>query len=151
MTDLDGFIANLPKVELHVHHVGSAAPETVAGLAERHAGSTPVPADPELLADYFQFTDFAHFIEVYLRWSTSFGTPVDVATLTYDVAAGLAAQQVRYAELTLTPYSSVIRGMPREAYSKRSRTRGSVRRATMASRCGGASTSLARLGWPPPI
>ena len=25
-----------------------------------------MPADPELLADYFTFTDFAHFIEVYL-------------------------------------------------------------------------------------
>jgi adenosine deaminase len=116
MTDLRAFIADLPKVELHVHHVGSASPETVAGLAARHAGSTPVPADPELLADYFQFTNFAHFIEVYLSVVDLIRDPVDVATLTYDVAAGLAAQQVRYAELTLTPYSSVIRGMAPEAY-----------------------------------
>ena len=116
MTELDGFIAKLPKVELHVHHVGSASPQTVAGLAERHAGSTPVPSDPDLLADYFQFTNFAHFIEVYLSVVDLIRDPVDVATLTYDVAAGLAAQQVRYAELTLTPYSSVIRGMAAEAF-----------------------------------
>ncbi len=116
MTYLEAFIAGLPKVELHVHHVGSAAPETVAELAARHAGSTPVPADPELLADYFQFTDFAHFVEVYLSVVDLIRDPADVATLTYDVAAGLAAQQVRYAELTLTPYSSVIRGMPAEAF-----------------------------------
>ena len=64
--DRDAFIAGLPKAELHVHHVGSAAPHTVAALAERHAGSTAVPADPDLLADYFTFTDFAHFVTVYL-------------------------------------------------------------------------------------
>ena len=40
----------------------------------------------------------------------------DVATLTYDIARDLAAQQVRYAELTLTPYSSITRGIPAEAF-----------------------------------
>ena len=35
-TAYEGFIAGLPKAELHVHHVGSARPETVARLAERH-------------------------------------------------------------------------------------------------------------------
>ena len=58
------FIAGLPKAELHVHHVGSATPAIVARLAERHPGT--VPADPEQLADFFRFRDFAHFIEIYL-------------------------------------------------------------------------------------
>ena len=114
--DLQAFIEGLPKVELHVHHVGSASPLTVARLAERHAGSTPVPADPDLLADYFQFTDFGHFIEVYLSVVDLIRDPDDVATLTYDIGADLAAQNVRYAELTLTPYSSVVRGIPGEAF-----------------------------------
>jgi aminodeoxyfutalosine deaminase len=113
---LDEFIAGLPKVELHVHHVGSASPETVARLAARHAGSTPVPADPELLASYFQFTDFAHFVDVYLSVVDLIRDAEDVATLTYDIAAGLAAQQVRYAELTVTPYSSIVRGIAAEAF-----------------------------------
>ncbi|WP_433204852.1 adenosine deaminase [Dactylosporangium sp. CS-047395] len=116
MRDLTAFVAGLPKVELHVHHVGSAAPATVARLAERHAGSTPVPADPLLLAEYFTFTDFAHFIEVYLSVVDLIRDAEDVATLTYDIGAGLAAQNVRYAELTLTPYSSITRGIPAEAY-----------------------------------
>lgn len=113
---LEEFIAGLPKVELHVHHVGSASPETVARLAARHAGSTPVPADPDLLAGYFRFTDFAHFVDVYLSVVDLIRDAEDVATLTYDVAAGLAAQQVRYAELTVTPYSSIVRGIPAEAF-----------------------------------
>lgn len=66
MIDLTDFVAGLPKAELHVHHIGSASPKTVAELAARHEGSTPVPADPERLGDYFTFTDFAHFIQVYL-------------------------------------------------------------------------------------
>jgi adenosine deaminase/aminodeoxyfutalosine deaminase len=113
---LEDFIAGLPKVELHVHHVGSASPGTVARLAARHAGSTPVPADPGLLADYFQFTDFRHFIDVYLSVVDLIRDPEDILTLTYDIGAGLAAQQVRYAELTLTPYSSIVRGIPAEAF-----------------------------------
>ncbi|MEV6924916.1 adenosine deaminase [Dactylosporangium sp. NPDC051485] len=116
MRDLTAFIAGLPKVELHVHHVGSATPETVARLAERHAGDTPVPADPQLLAEYFTFTDFAHFIEVYLSVVDLIRDAEDVATLTYDIGAGLAAQSVRYAELTLTPYSSIHRGIAAEAF-----------------------------------
>ncbi|MFG2042029.1 adenosine deaminase [Dactylosporangium sp. NPDC048998] len=115
-SDLTDFVAGLPKVELHVHHVGSATPQTVARLAERHAGATPVPADPQLLAEYFTFTDFAHFIEVYLSVVDLIRDAEDVATLTYDIGAGLAAQSVRYAELTLTPYSSIARGIPAEAY-----------------------------------
>jgi len=110
------FIAGLPKAELHVHHIGSASPHTVAQLAARHDGATPVPADPEQLAAYFTFTDFAHFIDVYLSVVDLIRDAEDVWTLTYDIARDLAAQNVRYAELTLTPYSSVVRGIPPEAF-----------------------------------
>ncbi|HEY2984823.1 MAG TPA: adenosine deaminase [Jatrophihabitantaceae bacterium] len=114
--DLDAFIAGLPKAELHVHHVGSASPRIVAELAARHEGETPVPADADALADYFTFTDFAHFIEVYLSVVDLIRDPRDLWTLTYEIARELAAQNVRYAELTLTPYSSVVRGIAAEAY-----------------------------------
>ncbi|WP_444950845.1 adenosine deaminase [Micromonospora ureilytica] len=116
MTDLPTFIAGLPKVELHVHHVGSASPRIVAELAARHEGRTPVPADPDALADYFEFRDFAHFIEVYLSVVDLIRDPEDVWILTHEVARELARQQVRYAELTITPYSHVRRGIPAPAF-----------------------------------
>jgi aminodeoxyfutalosine deaminase len=109
---LESFIAGLPKVELHVHHVGSAAPRIVAELAARHEGRTPVPADPEAVAKYFEFRDFAHFIEIYLSVVDLIREPEDVRILTYEVGRELARQQVRYAELTVTPYSHVSRGIP---------------------------------------
>ena len=109
------FIAGLPKAELHVHHVGSASPRIVAELAARHPGSR-VPADPEQLADYFTFSDFAHFIEVYLSVVDLIRDAEDVRTLTYGVARDMTAQNIRYAELTVTPYSSIHRGIRAEAF-----------------------------------
>ncbi|MFG3361171.1 MULTISPECIES: adenosine deaminase [Streptomyces] len=113
--DLRAFIAGLPKAELHVHHVGSASPRIVSELAARHRDSK-VPSDPEALAEYFTFTDFAHFIEVYLSVVDLIRTPEDVRLLTYEVARDLARQQVRYAELTLTPFSSTRRGIDERAF-----------------------------------
>jgi aminodeoxyfutalosine deaminase len=114
--DAAAFIAGLPKVELHVHHVGSASPRIVAELAARHAGRTPVPTDIGALAEYFTFRDFAHFIEIYLSVVDLIRDEEDVRILTYEVARELARQQVRYAELTVTPYSHVRRGIPAEAF-----------------------------------
>jgi aminodeoxyfutalosine deaminase len=116
MTVTREFLTGLPKAELHVHHVGSASPRIVAELAARHPGS-PVPADPALLAEYFRFSDFAHFIDIYLSVVELIKTPEDVRLLTYEVAREMAEQQnLRYAELTVTPYTSVIRGIAAEGF-----------------------------------
>jgi aminodeoxyfutalosine deaminase len=88
----------------------------VAELAARHEGATAVPADPAALADYFAFRDFRHFIDVYLSVVDLIRDDEDVRTLTYEVARELARQRVRYAELTITPYSSVKRGIPAPAF-----------------------------------
>lgn len=114
---LGDFIAGLPKAELHVHHVGSASPRMVAELAERHPGT--VPSDLGALRAFYEFRDFAHFIEVYLAVVSLIRTPEDVRFLTYEVAREMATtQSVRYAELTCTPYTSVLAGVPIEAYTE---------------------------------
>jgi aminodeoxyfutalosine deaminase len=111
------FIRDLPKAELHVHHVGSASPRIVAELAERHPGT--VPADLDALKEFFTFRDFAHFIEVYLAVVALIRTPEDIRYLTYEIAREMAAGQgLRYAELTCTPYTSVLAGVPIEAYTE---------------------------------
>jgi len=111
---LESFVAGLPKAELHVHQVGSASPRIVAQLAERHPGV--VPSDPEALAAYFQFDDFAHFISIYLSVVKLVETAEDVRLLTYEVAREMTGQQIRYAELTITPYLSVGPTLPAEAF-----------------------------------
>ncbi|WP_106401956.1 adenosine deaminase [Actinocorallia populi] len=113
---LENFIAGLPKAELHVHHVGSASPRIVAELAARHEGTTAVPADPELLAEYFTFRDFDHFIEVYVSVVELVRDAEDVRMLTYGIAEDMARQNIRYAELTVTPYFTLLKGVADEAF-----------------------------------
>ena len=108
------FVAGLPKAEIHVHHVGSASPRIVSELAARHPGV--VPSDLDALRDFYTFRDFGHFIEVYLAVVDLIRDPADVRLLTYEVAAEMAEQNIRYAELTLTPWTSVQAGVPIEAY-----------------------------------
>ena len=110
----EGFIAGLPKAELHVHHVGSASLRVVAELAERHPGT--VPSDPEELAQFFVFDDFAHFVRNYLSVVALIKTAEDIHSLTYGVAADMAARNIRYAELTVTPYLSITDELPAEAF-----------------------------------
>ena len=118
--DLSSFIAGLPKAELHVHHVGSASPAIVSELAMRHPGIVPIDTDE--LRRFFEFRDFAHFVEVYLAVVDLVRTDADIRYLTYEVDRELSTgQQVLYAELTCTPYTSVLpddpdHGIPIEAY-----------------------------------
>jgi aminodeoxyfutalosine deaminase len=107
-------VAGLPKAEIHVHHVGSASPRIVSELAARHPGT--VPADLEALREFYTFRDFGHFIEVYLAVVDLLREPEDIRLLTYEVATDMAAQNIRYAELTLTPWTSVAAGIPIEAF-----------------------------------
>ncbi len=111
---LSAFVAGLPKAELHVHHIGSASPRIVSALAERHPGT--VPSDPEELRQFYRFRDFGHFIEVYLAVVDLVRDAEDVRMLTYEVAADMAGQNIRYAELTCTPYTNVRAGVPIEAF-----------------------------------
>jgi aminodeoxyfutalosine deaminase len=118
MTALDGFIDALPKVELHVHLVGSASLPTVLELARRHTGHQ-VPTDEEALRKFYAFRDFPHFAEVYFAVNGLVREPEDVAALVAGAARDLAAQNVRYVELTVTPFSHVVAmGMPMKAVTE---------------------------------
>jgi adenosine deaminase len=44
MTDLVGFIASLPKAELHLHIEGALEPELMFALAERNGVMLPYPS-----------------------------------------------------------------------------------------------------------
>jgi aminodeoxyfutalosine deaminase len=111
MDTLEGFVAALPKVELHVHLVGSAPVETVLSLARRHP-DRGVPASEEGLREFYTFRDFPHFIDVYTAVSGLISEPEDIADLIRGVAANLAAQNVRYAEFQFGPYAFQRTGMP---------------------------------------
>jgi len=104
------FISALPKVELHVHLVGSASVPTVLELARRHP-ERGVPTEEAALRAYYEFTDFPHFIDVYTAVNRLVRTGADVTELVLGLARDHAANNVRYAEVTVTPTSHLKSGI----------------------------------------
>ncbi|WP_394618020.1 adenosine deaminase [Lentzea sp. JNUCC 0626] len=105
------FIHALPKVELHVHLVGSAGLDTVLELARRHP-SAGVPTDRAELERFYTFRDFDHFLKVFWAVQSMLKSRADIHALVVGLARELARQNVRYAEVTVTPYNHLTDGMP---------------------------------------
>lgn len=108
--DVAQFAAALPKVELHLHLVGSASLETVLTLARRHPESG-VPTDREELRRFYAFRDFPHFLRVYHDVNLLVNTGADVVTLLAGLAEDLAGHNVRYAEVQVTPVRNRMAGI----------------------------------------
>ncbi len=99
---LADFIREMPKVELHIHLEGSIDPTTLLALAERNG--VPLPAsDLKGLEEFYHFTDFDHFIQVYVTISRCLRTADDFRLIAYEFGAEMARQRIRYAEVTFQP------------------------------------------------
>lgn len=96
------FVAALPKAELHLHLIGAAEPATVLALAHRHPDGG-VPSEPDALQQFYAFTDFPHFLDVYSQVASLVRTGQDVLTLLDGLGAQMAASTVRYAEIQVGP------------------------------------------------
>ncbi len=94
----------MPKVELHVHLEGSIRPETLIELARRNGVSLPA-GTVEGLRRWYRFNDFKHFIEIYLTVSSCICSPEDIELIARDFLRNQAPQNIRYSEVTFTPYT----------------------------------------------
>ncbi len=104
---------DLEKCELHLHLEGSLRPATMQALAATHG----LDLDPvELAADY-QFRDFPHFIELFVRGLRLLRGTDDFVLITEALAQELVAQNVRYAEVTTTYFAHHSHGIADEDYS----------------------------------
>ncbi|MDO9485716.1 MAG: adenosine deaminase [Actinomycetota bacterium] len=115
--DISAYISGLPKAELHVHLQGAASVATVLELAKRHPGAG-IPTLEEDLRRFYTFSDFAHFIEVYIAVNELVRTADDVQSLVFGLGRDLQQVQVRYAEVTVTPDSHLLVGIAPEALSR---------------------------------
>jgi aminodeoxyfutalosine deaminase len=110
-TELAAAIAALPKAELHLHLEGSIAPETVVRLAANY----DVQVSEEEVAARYRYSDFSGFIEAY-KWVTSFlRRPADYRLIAEELFDRLIAQNVIYAEVTLSGGVMLRRGQDVEA------------------------------------
>lgn len=111
---LDEFITRMPKVELHLHLEGSIAPRTLLELARRNG--VELPADTvEGVERLFRYRDFGEFLSLFKAMAKAIVSGEDFARLAYELGCDLAAQQVRYAEVMLSPMQHIRRVDLREA------------------------------------
>lgn len=94
-------------MELHVHLEGSMSVATVRELTERHAVD-PTPVWPDGFPEVFSFDGFPSFAAQYFYGLSLLRTADDLAVVTDDLAVTLAAQNVRYAEITTTAYTHFL-------------------------------------------
>ncbi len=107
-TDLATFIRAMPKAELHVHLEGAMQPATLLHLAQRHGKMDTLPATDEAgLRKWYAFTGFNHFVEVYLTIQNLITTAEDFELCAYECGKDMAAQGIRYREVTLTPHTHI--------------------------------------------
>ena len=100
------FIASMPKSEIHIHLEGAIQPETVLKLAERHQMLDTLPGtDVKTLKEWFTFTDFPHFIQIYVTIQNMLRTAEDFSLIVYENGADMAAQNICYRELTFTAFT----------------------------------------------
>jgi adenosine deaminase len=132
MTDL----AALPKLDLHVHLIGSVRPATLAALAARYGVALPVPADElyrrinsDPTAEEKQHGPWFPLLRVYELVCACLRTEDDFARVAYEALEdGLRSSNVVYQELAFSPsvhmelgvpYPTVARGLARGIRSAR--------------------------------
>jgi adenosine deaminase len=114
MSGADSLLRAAPKAELHLHLQGCIRAETLLELARRNRIDVPAQTVDEL-RQWFRFRDFLHFVETFAVLRACLVDPADYELVTYELGAELAAQHVRYAEVTFTPGPEVYLG-PRETF-----------------------------------
>jgi adenosine deaminase len=108
--NLPDFIRLMPKVELHVHVLGAIEPATLLKLAHTHGVELPATS-LEGLQRWYTYTDFAHFMEIYLKIAECLRTPDDIELITREFLIEQAAQHILYTEMTYTPYYCTLKGI----------------------------------------
>lgn len=113
MTEIAGFIAGMPKAELHVHLEGTLEPELKFQLAARNRMGLPYRSAAEMRAAY-TFDDLPSFLAMYYEGMSVLQAEEDF----YDLAMGYfrkaRSQNVVYAEVFFDPQAHTARGVPFE-------------------------------------
>ncbi|MHA6719477.1 adenosine deaminase [Sphingomonas sp. RS6] len=110
MTDLDAFIAGLPKAELHLHIEGSLEPEQMFAFARRNGVAIPFDSVEAVRAAY-QFSNLQDFLDIYYAGAAVLQTEDDFRELAVAYFERAAADGVVHAEIFFDPQTHTHRGI----------------------------------------
>ena len=108
--DIDELIKALPKVEQHVHIVGSIRPETLLWLAEEGKIEKPYKTLKDARR-FFQYRNFSHFISIYSTMVDCITDEDQFDRITYEMLESDARCNVRYVEASFSAPDHVQKGL----------------------------------------
>lgn len=95
-------IEQMPKVEQHIHIVGSIRPKTLQWLATQGHINVPNFANPEIKARIFRYSDFEDFVDSYSLVMRCIGREDQFERIVYEMLEDEAKQNVRYVEASFS-------------------------------------------------
>ena len=110
-TDTAGFVAALPKAELHLHIEGTFEPELMFAIAERNGVRLPYASVEEVRAAY-AFSNLQDFLDIYYAGAGVLLEEHDFHDLTSAYLARAHADNVRHVEIFFDPQTHTDRGVP---------------------------------------
>ena len=108
--DTEEKIRRLPKLEQHIHIIGSVKPETLLSIVEDSGAEAPFK-NIEEVKNFFQYSDFPHFINVYSAINDCVTDPKYYERITYEMLESEAACNVKHVEAIFSPNDHVRRGL----------------------------------------
>lgn len=100
----------MPKVEQHVHIIGSIRPETLLWLLEENGSGKPFETTADI-AKFFRYSDFSHFIDVYCTVLRCVAKEDQFERIVYEMLEDEARCNVRYVEASFSSYDHVKEGL----------------------------------------
>ena len=108
--ELQRFLRDMPKAELHIHIEGSLEPELIFALAQRN-GVPLAFASVEALRDAYAFSDLQSFLDIYYAGASVLLKEEDFYDMARAYLQRAAAENVRRAELFFDPQTHTARGV----------------------------------------
>ena len=110
-TDVAGFVAALPKAELHLHIEGTFEPDLMFAIAERNGVRLPYASVEEVRAAY-SFSSLQDFLDIYYAGASVLIEEQDFHDLAWAYLTRAHADAVRHVEIFFDPQTHTARGVP---------------------------------------
>lgn len=110
MSEIEAFIAGLPKAELHLHIEGSLEPEQMFEFAKRNGVELKFNSVEEIRAAY-EFSNLQEFLDLYYEGMSVLLTKQDFRDLTYAYLKRVAEDNCRHVEIFFDPQGHTERGV----------------------------------------
>lgn len=103
-------IKALPKLELHIHTLGSLQPSRLLSIIREDGIETPYETVEDIVRR-FEYTDFTNFIEVYMEIVGYITNEKHFEHITYDMLEKCSECNVHYVEASFSPRDHLLHNL----------------------------------------